>query len=304
MAGISVIVPTYNRSNLLRQTLESVVAQTRQVDQIIVVDDGSTDDTRSVVSAFGNRVTYHFQKNQFLGAARNSGQRMAVGEFVMFLDSDDLLLPEAIARLEDSLTIDGRVVLAYGGAEGFNSSGPVDLEPIDSDETGNETSRLIRANFIRTIGCALIRRKCLERAGFWDTRLRGVEDWDMLIRLSLHGTFARTPEAVLRYRVHDSNMSGNAGMMRYSSYKCLLKHSEKNSSLRNREPQIWMNLRKGRPWLLGSMRREQWTKVSKGDVRALPEFISCCLARVMDDPLRVMTRVIPLRRRMRKPTNM
>ena len=98
MPRVSVIIPAYNRADLIEETLDSVFAQTYRDYEIIVVDDGSTDDTRAVLAplAAAGKLRYTYQENAGLPAARNTGIRMAAGQYVAFLDSDDLFTPDKL----------------------------------------------------------------------------------------------------------------------------------------------------------------------------------------------------------------
>ena len=226
---LSVVVPAYNRADLLPRTLDSVLAQTRPPDEVLVVDDGSTDDTRAVVAHYGARVRYKRQDNAGQGAARTAGQADTTGDALLFLDSDDLLLPSALAVLEAALAAAPAAALAYGRARVIDAAGAV-LRPLwEAEEgTGQEVWRLLaRKNFIASPGCVLVRRAFLETVGPWDPdrALQGVEDWDMWLRLAETGAhFARVPEVLLEYRVHPDNISGQASRMRARELALYEKH--------------------------------------------------------------------------------
>jgi glycosyltransferase involved in cell wall biosynthesis len=161
---ISVIIPTYNRAHLISATLDSVLAQTRPADEIWVVDDGSTDDTQAIVTAYAdahkNQVRYQRQENAGPSAARNHGMRLTTGKSICFLDSDDLLHPRALERLEASLETELTAALAYSRAEMLSPEGtPLGpWEPGGGYHHGDVWEYLLRDNFIRSPGAALIRR--------------------------------------------------------------------------------------------------------------------------------------------------
>ncbi len=221
---ISVIIPTFNRAALLTQTLNSVLAQTRPPDEIIVVDDGSTDDTADVVASYGPRVRYQYQTNAYQAAARNKGQSLATGDYLAFLDSDDLWLPDALAELETALEAAPRAVVAYCRAQIVDGAGNVVeslFKPFSPE--GDVWKPLIVENFLLSTGPALIRRTALDKTGPWDSDLRGVEDWDMFLRLAEQGPFVCVPEPLFQYRFHGSNMSSLKEIMQVSTNRKVVK---------------------------------------------------------------------------------
>ncbi|MBC8135451.1 MAG: glycosyltransferase [Fibrella sp.] len=216
---ISVIIPTYNRAELLRKTLDSVLSQTKPADEVIVVDDGSTDETRQAVARYRHPVMYHYQKNAHLGAARNTGQRLATGEALLFLDSDDLLTPHALERLTEALQARPDVALAYCACRFIDAEGnPSDAPFAHPFFEGDVWERLVAGNFIRSAGSVLIRSSSLEKIGPWVTReqLRSNEDWEMWLRLSETGPFVHLPEPLFLYRVHASMSSDETAMYHWA----------------------------------------------------------------------------------------
>lgn len=188
----SVVIPTYNRAPLLREALDSVFDQGVRGLHVIVIDDGSTDDTRAAVSAYGDDVTYVFQENRGTAAARNRGMSLARGEFISFLDSDDVWLPgkaanemslfekfpDAGAVISDSeYWTEGELVIpsrfAYRGVR------------VDGDEPryfANESSQWIDGSLFSTC-CLTMRRDAAQRLGSFDTSFQSYEDWDFEIRM-------------------------------------------------------------------------------------------------------------------------
>ncbi len=216
---ISVIIPTFNRAALLLQTLDSVFAQTRPAHEVIVVDDGSTDDTREAVARGGYPVVYHFQENAHLGAARNAGQRLATGDGLLFLDSDDLLAPRALDCLGVALAARPDAALAYCASRFIDAGGnPTEAPFAHPFYEGDVWARLVAGNFIRTAGSVLIRRSALEKVGPWVTRerLRSNEDWEMWLRLAETGPFVHLPEPLFSYRVHASMSSDETAMYHWA----------------------------------------------------------------------------------------
>jgi len=181
--AITVIVPTYNRADLIGETLESVAAQTFTDWECIVVDDGSTDNTREVVERFiarDPRFRYVRQENSSAASARNHGVRLARGEFIAFLDSDDLFTPDRLEWQIAALRNEPRAVLAYGQTYNFR--------------TGHESEgKLYQANrpkkpsgwaFEQLIACSsiyspMVRASVVRELGGFDLSLPSAEDWDM-----------------------------------------------------------------------------------------------------------------------------
>jgi glycosyltransferase involved in cell wall biosynthesis len=205
---VSVVVPTRNRSRLLATSLRSVLRQ-RGVDlEVIVVDEGSTDDTPAVVAAFCDariRVIRH-DMPRGVSTARNAGAADARGEWVAFLDDDDLWAPDKLVHQLNAALITGRE-WAYTGSVNIVDSGRiVHGQPPPAPE--EVTAALPRYNAIPGGGSnVVVRRETLRRVGPFDTRLRNTEDWEMWIRLAQSGQPAWVCRPLMAYRVHASNSS-------------------------------------------------------------------------------------------------
>ncbi|HET7536321.1 MAG TPA: glycosyltransferase family A protein, partial [Candidatus Didemnitutus sp.] len=133
MPTVSAIIPTYNRAHLLPAALASIFAQTQPVDEVIVVDDGSKDNTADVLRTYGDRVRYIRQQNAGAGAARNHGMREARGDYVAFLDSDDLWMPEKNARQQELLRAHPEIDFLFGDMANFSSENdPIEAEIKDA----------------------------------------------------------------------------------------------------------------------------------------------------------------------------
>ena len=206
--SVTVVITTYNHAHFLLQALHSVLAQTRPADEIVVVDDGSTDDPAAVVGPFA-QVTLLRQRNQGLSAARNAGLKAARGDRLIFLDADDLLLPGAIAAgLACFATAPGSSFV-YGGYRRIDEQG----QPMGGDvyrRPGAQPYRaLLRSNLIGMHATVMYDRACLSTSGAFDPAMKRCEDYDMYLRLAREGTVASHPQTVAEYRMHGSNMSGN-----------------------------------------------------------------------------------------------
>ncbi len=206
---VSVIVPTYNRADLLPQTLDSVARQTYRPIELVIVDDGSTDDTRAAVRAWSEHhaaddpliVRYLNQPNRGVSAARNQGLRASRGEYIQFLDSDDRLRPDKLARHVDTLRADEQIDYVYAQTVQIGSDGTVRAvsgRPMDDAVP----SRNIPLNLWHT-SSPLYRRRICVQAGPWDEELCMSEDWEYAARIkavSLKGRFV--PDVLSEYIMH------------------------------------------------------------------------------------------------------
>jgi glycosyltransferase involved in cell wall biosynthesis len=207
---VSVLIPTYNRQQYLVEVIRSVQVQTQGEWEIIVVDDGSTDDTQSVIEAFRETVRYFYQQNQGVSVARNLAFRESIGEYVVFLDSDDFLLPNALADLSGVLDSNPECDVGYSDGYVVDDNGArwatlsdYSARPfVDSLET-------FVANNPLGVGSAIFRRAALEGIdGPFDSQMVGYEDWDMMVRLKASGcNFCFIPSFSYCYRIHGRNKS-------------------------------------------------------------------------------------------------
>jgi GT2 family glycosyltransferase len=210
---VSVIIPTYNYGNFLVDCVNSVFRQTEKHMEIIIVDDGSTDNTPDVVKSFKKRVTYVFQKNKGLSGARNTGLKYASGDFVQFLDSDDLLGIDAIAAKANFLRQNPGVSVAVSPNRLFSSLSANGKPKI------NGCWALHRRNFdihlayfnIAPPNAFLIRRTAVERVGYFDESLEACEDYDYWLRLAALGYVPHYcgEGTAVYYRQHPTSMSKN-----------------------------------------------------------------------------------------------
>jgi glycosyltransferase involved in cell wall biosynthesis len=182
---VSVVIPSYNRGHCIGACIRSVLAQTMDDFEIIVVDDASGDDTREQVAAIGDpRIAYlALPSNQGGAAARNTGIRRARGEFVAFLDSDDLWLPDKLARQIDGLRRLGpRCGLSYTWLACVDDDG-VETLRIHPEIDGDCFQQMLVSNFIGSFSNLVVRRDLLLEAGGLDEAFRSCQDWDLFIRL-------------------------------------------------------------------------------------------------------------------------
>lgn len=214
MATVSVIIPTYNRAKLVQEAIESVLHQTLDDVEVIVVDDGSTDGTGEALrSRYDERVRYFYQANSGRSVARNRGVAASSGRYILFLDSDDLLLPQALEHEVTYLDTHPDVDVVYTDGYFCDETGRdvariAPARPVHSQETLLED--LVISNVILACHSAMVRRATLDTIGspYFDKSLRGTEDEDLWVRLVARGgTFAYLDIPTCKYRVHGNNAS-------------------------------------------------------------------------------------------------
>jgi glycosyltransferase involved in cell wall biosynthesis len=210
---VSVIIPTYNRPDLLRMAVGSALAQTYPAVEVIVVDDGSTDDTGTVMAEYAGQVIYLKQANQDVAAARNAGIRAACGEYLTFLDDDDMILPTKIERQVQVLTSHPRAGLVHCRFYHMDKGGNL-LSKVGPLPAGEVLKELLCRNFI-WVGAPLVRRQCLERVGLFDEDIPAIcADWDMWLRIAQAGyPFDCVQEPLGAYRVQRGSMLANVATL-------------------------------------------------------------------------------------------
>lgn len=207
---VTVVIPTRNRARLLGLTLRSVLRQQEVAFEVIVVDEGSTDDTPAMLAGLGDgriRVIRH-EIPQGVSSARNRGTADARGNWVAFVDDDDLWAPDKLIRQLHAAEAVGSH-WAYAGAVSITDGGEIidGSAPLPPEQM---IAALLRHNAIPGGGSnVIVQRTSLERAGTFDSRLDPCEDWDMWIRLGRAGPPAWVCSPLVAYRVHSSNASLN-----------------------------------------------------------------------------------------------
>jgi len=204
MSKVSVIIPAYNKAEYTCRTVDSVLAQTYPDIEIIVVDDGSTDQTASVKAGYGDRINYIHKSNGGACSARNEGIRRAKGEYVAFLDCDDLYCVGKIRRCVDYLEQNPRFGFVYTAAYFIDENDEiVGLYDHPRSQEGSIAFKLILGNFVCN-STVLVRRTVLQEAGFFDEKIFTPADWDMWLRLSevTQAGFLKKP--LIKYRVTDN----------------------------------------------------------------------------------------------------
>jgi glycosyltransferase involved in cell wall biosynthesis len=199
MTTVSVIIPCHNDEAYLAEALQSVLDQTLAPDEIVVIDDGSTDHSAEVAQGFGARIRLVSQENQGIGAARNRGVAASSGEIIAFLDADDLWPADSLASRLSRLAGEPRADCVFGLTQQFLSP---DLDP----ETAAGLFCPPEASAARFAGAMLVRRAVFERVGPFKTDIKVGETIDWVSRLTDDGApVATVPVLAMRRRIHGGN---------------------------------------------------------------------------------------------------
>lgn len=224
MPTVSIIIPTYKHRDFVLQTLASVFAQTFTDYEVIVVNDGSPDDTAAVLRplAEAGRIRYVEQANAGQSQARNTGIAEARGEFIALLDDDDLWPPDKLEWQVKTLCQHPQAVMVYGATQSF---GGIDFfSPEGSVPSGQVYRAFLRRNWIISPGQTLIRASALKAISGLDSLLWGVDDWDLYVRLAAVGEFLYSPKVALHYRLHEANASRDGWRMYQQACRFRRKH--------------------------------------------------------------------------------
>lgn len=224
MPRLSVIIPSYNQAIYLPSTLDSLLAQTYRDFEIIVVDDGSTDDTDTVLAHYQGQIQSIHQDNKGLSSARNSGFAASRGEYIYFLDSDDLLLPNALENFVAYLDSHPDCALVYSAWQQITSDGTRVLDEVHPHHEGHVLKELLLREFFFFASMTIIRRNALKKVGLFDEELTWSDDADMWLRLAQAGCiFGYIDEPVVQYRVHMRSMSAAVTLKQIEGWQTGLK---------------------------------------------------------------------------------
>jgi len=205
---VSVIIPTFNRAELVGEAIESALGQTYATREVIVVDDGSTDGTPAVLARYKDAIRVVRTPNQGCAAARNTGVGVARGAYLAFIDSDDVAPPDKLAVQVPVLDAEPAVGFTYGPTVIFGSELPGERadHPVRPDDHGFVAEALFLTTRIG-FGSTLLRRKAVEQAGGFDETLRHNEDTDLLLRMALDWKAVCLDVPTMRQRWHAGRKS-------------------------------------------------------------------------------------------------
>ncbi len=237
---VSIVINCYNRAHFLEQTMETVFAQTYHPIEIIVIDDGSKDETPQLMAKYENKIRYYRQENQGIAVSRTTGGRMARGEYIAFQDDDDLMVPDRVAVLMNGFKEFPSAVLSVGDYEFIDSDGIPTGEKCHF-QIHDEVNQPIRKPFLFEDGYAavlwpkitplphttLFRKKDADLINWFDPRFfYACSDTDFFARLAQLGTVVYVPNNVSHYRSGHSSIWHNKITATYSRFLLIEKHLE------------------------------------------------------------------------------
>ncbi len=230
MATVDVIIPAFNAAKYLPAALESVGSQTFEDWQIVLVDDGSTDNTAAVVAPFlarfGPKLRYIRQENHGMSAARNTAIRASTSELIALLDADDVWLPNRLADSLQAFAARPAAGIAYGLITYMDQAG----RPLGTFEgnVGHVEGRIAPYIYMRIVELpcvtVTIRRACIEEVGLFDETMRSTEDRDLWLRIALRHEVAFIPKVLAYYRTSPGSVSTNTQRMLQAQLQFIRKH--------------------------------------------------------------------------------
>ena len=202
---VSIVIPCYRQAHFLGDAIESALNQSYRQVEVVVVNDGSPDDAAAVAARYP--VRYIEQENAGLSAARNAGLAVCRGEFVVFLDADDRLLPDAVRVNVARLSEEPSLAFVAGASQYIASDGTPIRTDLPRWPQGDVYTELLRRNRIRTPAMVTFRRSVFDRVGAFDPNVDACADYDIYLRVSRHFPVAFHDMRVAEYRRHGANMS-------------------------------------------------------------------------------------------------
>jgi teichuronic acid biosynthesis glycosyltransferase TuaG len=213
---VSVVIPTYNQASYLRASIDSVLAQTYPAIEVVVVDDGSTDETPDILASYGDRVRAIRQTNHGAANALNHGIRESTGKYVCWLSSDDAFVPDKVARQVAAFTANPELGLSFMGFDQIDAQGAFVADR--SDIPWRHPDLFVTVFWANPINgsTVMMPRTVLDEAGPFDEALRADVDAEMWFRVLARRPAAHIPGVHLHYRIHDKALSADRGLMQRS----------------------------------------------------------------------------------------
>lgn len=238
MSKVSIIIPAHNAEKTIKYTIESVLKQTYTDYELIVIDDGSTDRTAKTIREItDSRIKLFGYENAGVSVARNRGICQATGEYIAFLDADDLWTRDKLEKQLAVLEANPEAGVAYSRTSFIDTQGNFlyNCDPVSFE--GNVLKELLLANFLQNGSNPLIRKTAIETIGEFDSSVNSSEDWDYYLRLAACYPFAVVPKYQILYRRTSNNASSNVERMKYTSYIVLDRAYQKSPQLQRQRCQ-------------------------------------------------------------------
>jgi glycosyltransferase involved in cell wall biosynthesis len=237
MPNVSVICPVYNAAAFVEPTLQSVLNQTYKDFELIVVNDGSTDNTRQILEKYGDKIRYVYKKNGGQSSSRNAGIRVARGQYIALIDHDDIWIPNKLELQVQEMEKAKTIGLVTCGTIGFNENGETGrtLRHLVNSLTRTQLlRRLAMGNIIGGCSNVLIRNECFLKLGLFDESLRMAEDWDMWVRIAQSYDIRSIPQLLVKYRWHEKNFSNSSAEVNLTNESVFLTKIFSNDFFRNK----------------------------------------------------------------------
>ncbi|UUA71389.1 glycosyltransferase family 2 protein [Cellvibrio sp. QJXJ] len=221
---ISIITPTYNREAFLPAAIESVLAQSYKEFELIIVDDGSTDNSRELINAYADkdpRVKYLYQENQRQSVARNYALSIAKGDFICFLDSDNYWPHDKLEKSLKAFEQHPEADIVYGDCITIDEQGNELHRNNMRRYSGNIAALLLKDNFV-SMNTTMTRRKCFNEMGGMSGKRRVADDYDLWLKFSSRYRFQYIPEFLAYYRVMENQISSNKKLRFETNEKIIL----------------------------------------------------------------------------------
>jgi len=226
---VSVIIPTYNRNNTLKRAIRSVLNQTFQDFEIVVIDDASTESPEKLITAFNDARIRYFchESNRGANVARNTGINASSGKYIAFLDSDDEWLPEKLeCQIKSFENLPVNVGAHYSGLTVVSSKGVV-LDRRIPSASGDILSTLFTRNCIGPLSSVIVRRSALDHSGLFDEQLPASQDWDLYIRIAHHFHFGFTRKPLVSYHISSDSITKNMKSKALARHMILKKYEDR-----------------------------------------------------------------------------
>lgn len=224
---VSIVIPCYNGSRYLRESIDSALNQSYCDKEVVVVDDGSTDDSPAIMASYGDRIKVIQQQNSGLPAARNAGIHVASGNLFAFLDADDWWAPDFLHKMVSAIEY-SHAGIAYCGWQNVGLPGPRGEPFIPPDYEAPEKLALFFAGPRWPVHAALVRRVVVESTGGFNPKWKSCEDFAFWIDTATRYTLVRVPEVLAFYRFHGNQMTTNSVRMAFSHMQVQLEYLKKN----------------------------------------------------------------------------